>query len=400
MLPNLSRLSVRDDAPPTAGAAGREVEGDGNLRWKIAEHLLDSITTIEEACAVLDGDAKGADNRPQAVSSDVRAAVRLALRKEGEAFAERLLRADMGLSSDAGLPEGYASWLALLRVVCRRIRRLSTRAPAEESVLWQSRAVVLVEIKRHGWSLMDASERLKNDREVVLRAVKSWGLSLQYAPAFQADRELVLAAVRQNGAALRFGRNFLDDREMVLAAVNSDGSILSIVTNTQILDDFCVALRAVSSDGGALRHLSARLRNNPNVVRVAVSQDGNVLRWANKRFRKNREVVLRAVRQDGLALAWASEELQDDREVVRAALYQNGFALEYADEDLQDERDLVLIAVDQNGSAIDFASPKLRSDPEVRARSAARIRRDQELEALEEAQEEAHDQLLEAQFHA
>ena len=92
--------------------------------------------------------------------------------------------------------------------------------------------------------------------------------------------------------------------------------------------------------------------------------------------------------------------LQDDRGVVRAAVYQDGLALEYADEDLQNDRGLVLAAVDQNGHAIEFASLELASDPEVRARSDARIRRDQELERVEDAHEQTHGNLVLAQLAA
>ena len=85
-LPSLVQLQLH-----TGGAAGREVEGDPNLLWNIANQYLKSITTVEEACAILSGDSQGANNRPQAVDSDVRAAVRLALIKDGqrEALAER-----------------------------------------------------------------------------------------------------------------------------------------------------------------------------------------------------------------------------------------------------------------------------------------------------------------------
>ncbi|WP_081256141.1 DUF4116 domain-containing protein [Streptobacillus moniliformis] len=37
---------------------------------------------------------------------------------------------------------------------------------------WNNKELVLLEVKKNGWSLKYASDRLKDDKEVVLEAVK------------------------------------------------------------------------------------------------------------------------------------------------------------------------------------------------------------------------------------
>merc|ERR1712187_202199 len=67
-----------------------------------------------------------------------------------------------------------------------------------------------------GAALQHASEKLKNDRGVVLAADKLWH-----------DREFTLAAVRMHGSYLvRAPERLRKDREVVLAAVRNDPSAL------------------------------------------------------------------------------------------------------------------------------------------------------------------------------
>eukprot|EP00419_Tripos_fusus_P058179 CAMPEP_0172926018 /NCGR_PEP_ID=MMETSP1075-20121228/214831_1 /TAXON_ID=2916 /ORGANISM="Ceratium fusus, Strain PA161109" /LENGTH=398 /DNA_ID=CAMNT_0013786999 /DNA_START=32 /DNA_END=1224 /DNA_ORIENTATION=- len=64
---------------------------------------------------------------------------------------------------------------------------------------------------------------VKADKEVVLAAVRLWGLALEHADAtLQADKGVVLAAVQNHGFALQYAATDLQaDKEVVLAAVTS-----------------------------------------------------------------------------------------------------------------------------------------------------------------------------------
>ena len=79
--------------------------------------------------------------------------------------------------------------------------------------------------RTNGYSLLHASEALKNDKEFVLAAVQQSGRGLQLASeALKNDKEVVLAAVGQNGMSLQHAAAALkNDKEVVLAAVRQDG---------------------------------------------------------------------------------------------------------------------------------------------------------------------------------
>ena len=70
---------------------------------------------------------------------------------------------------------------------------------------------------------------------------------------------------------------------------------------------------AVAQNGGVLKHASAQLRGDRDVVSVAVAQDGWALEYASAELRADRDVVSVAVAQGGgWALRYASSELQAD----------------------------------------------------------------------------------------
>jgi hypothetical protein len=78
---------------------------------------------------------------------------------------------------------------------------------------------------------------------------------------------------------------------------------------------------AVDCAGSArvLRHASAELRADRDVVLAAVRRCGDALRHASDRLRADREVVTAAVTQWGGALLHAAAELQGDRSIAALA---------------------------------------------------------------------------------
>ena len=64
---------------------------------------------------------------------------------------------------------------------------------------------------------------MREDREIVLEAVKNDGSALKYASEnLKEDREIVLEAVKNDGSALEYAsENLKEDREIVLEAENN-----------------------------------------------------------------------------------------------------------------------------------------------------------------------------------
>jgi hypothetical protein len=82
-----------------------------------------------------------------------------------------------------------------------------------------NRKSALAKLKKEGYLLRNMPEYM-DDKELVLAAVKDYGLSLKQAsPALQADKQIVMAAVKNNGMAIDFASPALKkDKEIIKAA--------------------------------------------------------------------------------------------------------------------------------------------------------------------------------------
>ena len=105
----------------------------------------------------------------------------------------------------------------------------------------------------------------KEDRELVLAAVRIDGCILEYASEqMQNDREVVLAAVRQNGMALKYADPQLrNNREVVLAAVKKDARALSCASDV-LKGDVSVVAKAVNNNIPSL--LFAKLEHPQDIA--------------------------------------------------------------------------------------------------------------------------------------
>jgi len=114
-------------------------------------------------------------------------------------------------------------------------------------------------------------------------------LAIKYASdALKNDREVVLVAVKQNGTAIKYVPHAVrDDKELVMVAVKECGFVL--------------------------QHVSPVLKNDKEVV---LKRNGRALRYASPALKNDKEVVLAAVKDDGGALRYASDALKNDRGMV------------------------------------------------------------------------------------
>jgi hypothetical protein len=134
-----------------------------------------------------------------------------------------------------------------------------------------------------------------------------------------------------------------DDKDVVLAAVKNCFYAFQYASN-RLKDDKNIVLTVVKQYGGNLKDVSTRLKNDKEVVGAAVQQNGQALQFASTILKNDKYIVSDAVKQDGLALQFASSTLKNDKDVVSAAVKQNGFAIEYASDTLKNDKDIIAAA--------------------------------------------------------
>ena len=259
--------------------------------------------------------------------------------------------------------------------------------------LKDDKEVVSKAVGLSGSSLRYASERLKDNREVVISAINNSSKAFEFAsPRLQNDKNIALLAIRYHGDNLEFvSAKLLADKEIVLAAVQNTGSAIEyasakmkadkeifLLANKKYVDHLRrgrakdeitankhIVLAAVQNNGGALEYASDELKADKEIVLAAVQNNGGALEYANDELKADKEIILAAIQSFGPAIKFASNELKADQVIILAALQNNGGALESANDDLQSDKEIVLAAVKDQGGALEYASEKLRDDKEI-----------------------------------
>ena len=115
-----------------------------------------------------------------------------------------------------------------------------------------------------------------------------------------------MAAVCQNGLALRWASNRLrEDRRIVIAAVQNDSAALDEAM-PDLAGDKEVVMAAVGNCGRALQYASDELQSDREVVLKAVTTYGSAARWACAELKNDWEIVTAALMESGMALREAS----------------------------------------------------------------------------------------------
>jgi hypothetical protein len=130
------------------------------------------------------------------------------------------------------------------------------------------------------WSLQDAPDNIRSDRDVVVAAVRHLGNNLIYA-----------------------SEELRDDKEIALLASSSPGF------------------------GGVFQHLSPELRADRVLLLAALRQPrpGDALSHAADELRNDKSIILDAVRHHGRVIEQAPIHLQEDPDVILTALRQNRY---------------------------------------------------------------------------
>jgi hypothetical protein len=228
-----------------------------------------------------------------------------------------------------------------------------------------------------GFNLRLASEEQRNNKDIVLAAVRNVGWAMEYASTgLKSDQLFFLNVLRtpMMHSAFRFFNQALRfDRDNAILAVSVCGPNLQF-TSPQWQDDNEIAQIALGSSFISLNYLPERFKDDEAIMLAAVNDNSYFLNRASKRLRNDEELVIAAVKTSGKMLKWASADLKANKKVAEIAIKEDGLALEFVSEDLKADKEFVLLAVDVNGDAVKFASATLQDDNDVALAAFAKCR--------------------------
>jgi hypothetical protein len=225
------------------------------------------------------------------------------------------------------------------------------------------------EIKKHRQTeylhevFKNASEQLKNNRELVLSLVKLNGRTLKYASnILKNDKEIVWEALKNDLNAFKYISDDLkNDRKIVLFVIKEAGVLYQYVSEN-LRNDREIALLSMKTHGLSLEFVSKTFKNDYEIVLTAVKHFSSALHYASDEMKNNKSIVLAAVKSEPFALVYASDELKNDFDIVFVAVTEKGNSLTYASDELKDNIDIVKAAIQKVPSAIEYASTRIKNE--------------------------------------
>lgn len=233
-------------------------------------------------------------------------------------------------------------------------------------------------------------EELRADPEVVLAAVQ-WGKGLSENLAHASkevldnrDFALQLADVDRSSALKYLSERLRDDRDVVLAFVAAwkAGTNLEFASERLKADDEVIRT-ALKSNGMALAFVPEKRRGDSELLSIAYRENSKAIVHIPPALLEDREFILDMVTQqlpkEGL-LQYLPEQYANDREVVMQILTKDAASLKFVSELLRNDQQVVLHAMfspsinDLPAMGFEFASPTIRKDKAIVATALERLK--------------------------
>jgi len=192
--------------------------------------------------------------------------------------------------------------------------------------------IVLEAIKQGGNGFKYLSEELRSDKEIIIEAIKQDGFAILYINEERRkeliyERDILLNILKKRTIANEDIEDILDgidyekfknDKEIMLEAIKQGGNGLEYASE-EIKNDKEVVLEAVKQNGVTLRYASEEIKNDKELVLKAIKQNGAALKYASEELRNDKEIVLVAMEKNETALEYASDELKNNKEMMELA---------------------------------------------------------------------------------
>lgn len=223
---------------------------------------------------------------------------------------------------------------------------------------------VLKELEINPLSLEHVSDALKNDPEVVHKAISKDCKALEFASYnLKKNREFIKQAMLRTkvevfafaAEELRSNENFVlgmssfignvilhaadslcNNKSFLLKLIEKDSlSILILITtkaDEKIRNDEEIWLKLLSYRYNDISGVPVSLLDNPGFMQKVCTVHSHLISKVSPVLRRNKEFMLAIVAQNGLALEHASDELKNNLEVILRALKQNILALRFVAE--------------------------------------------------------------------
>lgn len=212
-----------------------------------------------------------------------------------------------------------------------------------------------------------ASINLRSWRSNSWRAVvmEDWQQLFNVPDEIRDDRELMFSAVEQSkGTALHLASDKLKaDKSLVLRAVKHSGDVFEAAADSLKGDRDFVLQAMLAGDGTALKGASESLRGDRSLILAAASKGkGGAMKGATEALQSDEKFVLDVLTRDPVAYKYASDALLDSKSFAVAAAKRNGKVVQFMSGAFRADHDVAAAAVKNNPQAAELLHASRRSD--------------------------------------
>jgi hypothetical protein len=206
----------------------------------------------------------------------------------------------------------------------------------------------------------------RNDPEVVVLSLKWCARNLEHASSFlKNDRSIVLTAIKTHWKSFKFAsENLRNDCDICLAALEQNWKAVKLIPLPVLANnDIDFHSKVIHLQPSLFKFYNFNnLGDNYEYMMAAVSRRGRYLEYASEGLKNNRSIVEAAVKQNFTSLEFAPQKFCEDKGIIIIALSQTINALKYVSPMLYDDRDVMLHIVKQNGLALQYT---MRRDRDI-----------------------------------
>jgi hypothetical protein len=140
--------------------------------------------------------------------------------------------------------------------------------------------------------------------------------------------------------------NLRNDKSLVLSAVKLNGYQLQYASK-ELKNDKEIVFEATTQRGHSLEYASEELRNNPQMVLHSMKENADSVRLASKELKIDPKFAMEAVKINGKTIVYFSDRIKYDKVIVLEALREHGSLL-YVNLLLRSDWDIAMLAVKQH----------------------------------------------------
>lgn len=161
------------------------------------------------------------------------------------------------------------------------------------------------------------SDRLKYDKTIVLEVLRDDGEMKNVPDYYKDNKEVMLSFFnmkhlnQQNIQNLQYvSERLRNDTDIVMSAIKTDGLNLKFAGQA-FKNDKSLAIMAIENNG-SIEFLSKDLKNDSEIVLLALKNSGSQLKYAGDAFKKDKDIVLMACQDNIENIQYASLEIQEE----------------------------------------------------------------------------------------